>query len=125
MKQKRPITDKERSEALKFYWLIIPVAIIASLIVWVLISYDKMPSIARFSGSIIISGVVLIFISKWLKLSRELKKGFVVEIEGSLDRKVKLGYSNGSSPTSGIGKGSRRTFFNHLYSRDWRRSLSR
>ena len=103
----RPITQKERSLALRFYWLILPVAGIAGLIISVLIKFDSLPMPARIAGSVIIGGVVLVFTFKWWQLYSDLKEGEVTEVIGILTRKVKLGSSKVGHPSSGIGRGSR------------------
>lgn len=103
----RPITRKERRIALRFYWLILPVAGIAGLIITVLIKFDSLPLPARLAGSLIIGGVVVVFTFKWWQLYRDLKEGEVTEVIGILTRKVKLGSSKVGHPSSGIGRGSR------------------
>jgi hypothetical protein len=105
---RRPITEQERKTALKFYWLIIPLALIATLISWVLLKFDSLPLPVRIAGAVIISGAVLVFISKWIKLYRDLQEGYIIEIKGNLDRKVKFGGHHPNTNSSGTGRMARK-----------------
>ncbi|MCG8577172.1 MAG: hypothetical protein MI810_19980 [Flavobacteriales bacterium] len=89
----RPIRQEERKIALRFYWLIIPVGLIATLIIYVLIHANNLPIAARIAAFLIIGGVIVIFTLKWYLLYKDLKNGEVSEIRGKLERKIKLGRS--------------------------------
>lgn len=104
----RPITSQERKNALKFYWLIIPLVLIAGLIIYVLINAESLPLAARIAGSVIISGAIVAFTAKWIQLSKDLKEGEVTEVVGVLNRKIKLGGKNFSGASGGVGKMSRK-----------------
>lgn len=104
----RPITSQERKNALGFYWLIIPVALIAGLIIYVLVNAESLPMPARIAGSVIIAGVIVVFTFKWVQLNKDLKGGEVTEVVGVLSRKIKLGGHHAHGASHGAGKMSRK-----------------
>lgn len=104
MTNTRAVRPEERKTALRFYWLIIPVSLIAGLIITVLIRFESLPLPARIAGSVVIGGVIIVFTSKWWKLYQDLKKGEVTEVRGPLDRKIKFGGSQNSNSSNGVNK---------------------
>lgn len=71
--------------------LLIPVFLVASLFLWVLYNFEKLPTPARWAGGAIAILACVIFIFKHIKLERDLKKGIVTVINGIVKEKRKMG----------------------------------
>jgi len=107
LKTLRNITTTEKAKARRSHLLVIPLAIVLSLVAATILNFDRLPTPARWIGMAICAGIIMVFISKSIRLERELKNGRVQEVTGMVLQKIKFGGSS-SSNVSGA-KGGRRT----------------
>ncbi|MFK7784336.1 MAG: hypothetical protein AB8B56_04420 [Crocinitomicaceae bacterium] len=114
----RELTDKEIGKMRRKHLVLIPVILIAGLILWVITQFDTLPEVARWAGMAIASLVILIFISKHVKMERDLRQGLVHVVRGEITKKRKFGgnrktSAKGTSRASGSRR-SRATYFIYI-----------
>lgn len=104
---KRELTKKERRRMRRKHIVLLPVLCISVLLTFVIIRFDSLPMVARLAGLGIVIIAVLIFSVKYWKMEREIKKGFVYSLTGTVIAKRKLG-GNQIRPASGVSPSSGR-----------------
>jgi hypothetical protein len=100
----RKLTIQEVNRMRRKHFVLIPVVLISGLLAWVALVFESLPDVVRWAGAAIAIFAVLIFMSKHLKMERELRNGKVQIIRGRITQKKKMG-GDSRSPSSGISRG--------------------
>lgn len=104
----RELTQDETRMMRRKHFVVIPVILVVSLILFAVITFDKLPEPARWAGGGIASLAAIIFVFKHIKMERDLRNGVVHIISGKITEKRKMGgnFKTVSSGT-GVGRGSK------------------
>jgi hypothetical protein len=87
----RKLTIQEVNRMRRKHFVLIPVVLISGLLAWVALVFESLPDVVRWAGAAIAIFAVLIFMSKHLKMERELRNGKVQIIRGRITQKKKMG----------------------------------